>query len=171
MVNMKSEIQTNPSARYLLCSHSVSDKMLDKVKDQVKTFMVSKQKDELYSKFINWQKKNNEIAVLTLYAFADIPLPKQFDIVFQIDNPQNYTEINYSVTQGIFNGYISINELSQGHKHILILEFKDAVPDIFKILSDFDETKPYTNHKELGFCTKADFEFIRRKPKSDSLIQ
>jgi len=145
--------------------------MLDRVKNDVKSFMASRQKDDLYYQFIDWQKKSNEIAVLTTYAFADIPLPKQFDTIFQIDNPDNYTDINYTVTQAVINGWTSIPEMGHGHEHILVLEFKVSVPDIFDLLSDLDETKPYMINKELGFCSKADFEFIKKKLKFDRLKQ
>lgn len=86
---MQTEIQINPSERYLLCKYSLSDKMLESVKEDVKSFMANRQKDDLHYQFINWQKKNNEIVALTMYAFGDIVLPKQYDIVFQIDNVDN----------------------------------------------------------------------------------
>ena len=167
---MKTEAQTHPSDRYLLCSHSLSDKTLERVKDDVKSFLINRQRDDLFHQFMNWQKKRNEIAVLTMYAFADILLPKQFDIVFQIDNLSNYVNINYTIRQAIINGWTSTAEIGYGHKHVLILKFENSVPDIFNLLSDFNEAQQYKTNKELGFCAKSDFELIKEKLNSKDQI-
>ena len=139
--------------------------MLDRVKEDVKSFMANRQKDDLHYQFINWQKKSNEIVVLTMYAFGDVELPKQYDIVFQIDDVDNYIDINYTIRLAIFDGWHSVSEIGYGHKHILILEFESSIPHIFNLLSDFDDKKPDKNNKEIGFCSRTDFESIKEKLK------
>ncbi|TKK64106.1 hypothetical protein FC093_23320 [Ilyomonas limi] len=123
--------------------------------------MADRKKDNLYFEFINWQKQTNEIVVLTMYAYADILLPKYFDTIFQIDNPENFIETKFVIKQAVINGWTSVGEISHGHKHILVVEFPNSIPDILNLLSEFSYKKTIKNEIHLGFCNKIDFDAIK----------
>ena len=159
---MKTEIEINSSDRYLLCNYYFSDNVIDRVKDDVKAFMADREKDDKYFEFINWQKNNNEIVVLTMYAYDDILLPKKYDIVFQIDKPTNFVHTDLTITQAVLNGWTSVNQISRGHKHICVIQFNKTTDSIFSLLTHFDPKQPANNNIQLGFCDESDFEEIKK---------
>jgi hypothetical protein len=131
------------------------------VKEDVTSFMSTREKDDSYYQFINWRRKENEIVVLTEYANADVPLPINLDTIFQFDQPGNSIQLDFSITQAVFNGWMPINEISRGHKHFCIIEFSTAVPDLFQSLPLFD--KSFETGIRLGLCLAANFESIKTK--------
>jgi hypothetical protein len=60
-----------------------------------------KPRGSAYEKYVSWVRQENEIAVFTLYSYAELPVPKKFDIIFQLDNPENYVNVEYELTQSI----------------------------------------------------------------------
>ncbi|WP_153797014.1 hypothetical protein [Foetidibacter luteolus] len=142
-----------------------SEAMIKKVKADVKTFMNDKEKDELYYKFIDWEKQANEMMVLTMHAYADISLPKKFDTAFQINKPHNYVEATITINQAIINGWTSVNQIAHGHKHIIIIDFQSSVPNIFNLLPAFGDNGTTSNETKLGICSNIDFEAIKTNLK------
>ena len=131
--------------------------------------MVAREKDNLYYNFLDWQKKENEILVLTMYAFANIPIPQRFNIVFQVDNPDNFVETEYVITQAIINGWTSINQILRGHKHITVVEFANSIPDLCNLLSDFEDHTNDNKKIHLGFCDKEHFQTVKAKMKQSAV--
>ncbi|MCD9017137.1 hypothetical protein [Parachryseolinea silvisoli] len=124
-----------------------------------------KTKGPPYERYINWKRLNNEIAVFTLYAYADFPIPKTFDIIFQTDNPDNFIKIDYELVQSIHEAWFPLDTVDHGHKHLCIFRFADTVPDILNLLHKGNEkfsTAP-KGQKKLGFCNSKDFESIRKR--------
>jgi hypothetical protein len=158
---MEPDIQINSSDRYLICNYSFSDKMIDIVKEDVKAFMADREKDDKYFEFINWQKIDNEIVVLTMYAYDDILLPKKYGTVFQIDKPTNFVHTDFIITQAVLNGWTGVNKISRGHKHICVIQFNKAVDNIFSLLTHFSPEQTTYNNIQLGLCGKNDFEEIK----------
>ena len=156
-------MEINSSDRYLLCNYSFSDKVIDRVKKDVKAFMADREKDDKYFEFINWQKSDNEIVILTMYAYNDILLPKKYDTVFQIDKPANFVHTDFTITQAVLNGWKSVNQFSRGHKHICVIQFNKAVDNIFSLLTHFDPKQPANDNIQLGFCDENDFEEIKTR--------
>ncbi len=160
---METEIKANSFDRYLLCNYSFSDKMIGSVRADVKAFMADKEKDDKYYEFINWEKTENEIVVLTMYAYDDILLPKKYNIVFQIDKPSNFVNLDFTITQAIWNSWTGVNKISRGHKHICVIRFDKAVDNIFNLLTYFDPKRTVHDNIELGLCDKNDFEEIKTR--------
>jgi hypothetical protein len=149
---MQRENEIPVSERYLLCNCIFSGGMVKQIKSDVKKFMSDREKDDCYRQFINWKQKKNEIVVLTMYAYADLLLPKKFDTVFHIRKPDESVNAEFSITQAVLDGRFPVNEINHGHKHVVIIEFEGAVPGIF----DRDKV-------ELGFCNSSDFNSIKEK--------
>jgi hypothetical protein len=167
---METEIKVNSSERYMLCNYSFSDKMIDRVKADVISFMAEREKDDKYFEFIDWKKTATEILVLTMYAYDDILLPKMYDTVFQIDKPSNFANLDFTITQAVFNGWAGVNQISKGHKHICVIQFDKAVHSIFNLLTYFDPKRTAHDNIQLGFCDKNDFEEIKTKLGNDIFI-
>jgi hypothetical protein len=156
---MQTEIEANKSDHYLLCNYRFSDEAIETVKADVISFMSNREKDEDYFRFINWQKTERELVVLTMYAYDDIQLPKKFDIVFQIENSDNFIQVDFTITQAIINGWTPLNQISRGHRHICVIEFYYDIPAIFQSVPLFDKT--LQSGVQLGFCDKTNFENIK----------
>ena len=164
---------TNPDQNifdwYLFCACSFSDKWVKKIKADLKVFMANREKDALYYDFINWKRTPNEIVVWTMHAYEDISLPKHFNVVFQLDNTDNFVEEEYVIKKVIVNDWMATSQISRGHKHIAILEFSNSVPGIFNLLPSADN---YISSKEtvnLGLCDKEHFESIKVKMEQRSV--
>lgn len=164
---MRTEEQCKSSERFLYADEYFSDKAIKIWKAE----SIKRCKDKVtgipYEKYINWTQDENEIAVFTMYAYADFKIPKRFDIIFQLDNPDDFIEINYELIQSIHEAWLPLETVDHGHKHLCILKFESAVPDILRILHKGEE-KFSTVPKEqpnLGFCNSKDFEQIKIRIK------
>ena len=162
---MRSEIECKPSERYLHVDSYWSDDVI-KIwqRECIKRFK-DREKDNYYYKFINWKRSENEIAVFTLYAYADFSIPKYFDCVFEIDNPEKFINVRFKLTQSIWENWAPIGTIDDGHKHLVVLEFPDKVPDIFKILhfekNKFSSRPP--KYFTLGLCQLSDLNEINQR--------
>ena len=118
------------------------------------------EKTEEYRNYVNWVRKENEIAVFSLYAYADLYLNKKFDVVFDIDYPEKSAITGFRIKQSIFEGRLPIDAISHGHKHLFILEFENGVPDLIYDLYKTDALEVVMPEKytRIGLGTYESFE-------------
>jgi len=123
-----------------------------------------KKKDDLYLKYIDWQENNQEVALFTSYAYADLKIPKKFDCIFDFKNPEKFCKSKMILTQSIWESYYPIDSLEDGHKHIAIFRFEDKIPDIIEKLPQEDEA--FSGISEnlliLGVCQFTDYLMIKK---------
>ena len=166
---MRSEEECPKEGRYLFCDTYLSDTGIElSQKDVIKRF-TNREKNDLYRKYINWKRNSNEIIVFTMYAYADLRLNKKFDCIFNYDNPNEFVKKKFTLTQSLFEGWAPIDTIEDGHKHLIILEFENEIPEIiFKLHKEntLRDTRPKT-HTKLGFCSEEDFEFISNNIKKN----
>lgn len=105
---MRTEEQCIPSERFLFADEYFSDKAVAIWQSECIKRCKDKQKEEAYERYINWVRKENEIAVFTLYAYADFDIPKKFDIIFYLDNPSEFLKIDYELTQSIHEAWFPL---------------------------------------------------------------
>jgi hypothetical protein len=162
---MRTEEQCKPSQRFLFADEYFSDKAIAIWKAECIKRCKDKTKGQAYEKYINWIRQENEIAVFTLYAYADFNIPKKFDIIFHLDNPKEFLRIDYELTQSIHEAWFPLDTVDNGHKHLCIFLFDKSLPDILNILHKEEEkflTKP-KGQKLLGFCNFKDFDAITKR--------
>lgn len=169
---MRTEEQAKPDQRFLFADERWSDKTIEIWQAETAKRLKDKPKDDAYHKYINWVRQENEIAVFTLYAYADFKIPKRFDIIFELSKPNNFIQVEYELTQSIYEGWLPINSIEDGHKHTCIFRFNTPVPSIFGLLNEC--TGRYSNIPKsspgLGFCISTDFPEIKsRKEKQMAL--
>jgi hypothetical protein len=119
-------------------------------------------KSSKYNAYIRWQRQPNELAVCTLYAYADFAIPKQFDCIFHVDNPREHLLPKFTLTQAIHEAWLPLAHVDHGHKHLCVFTFEGEVPAIFQFLHQ-EESKFSTVPKGqamLGFCQAADLPAI-----------
>lgn len=152
-----------PYNRFLQAIMRFPDKRIAAFKKDVIARCKNKEKDVTYKSFLNWSRQENEIAVFTTYAYSDLTVPKQFDCIFNYDNPEVYVEAKYTLTHSVWEGWYPISAIESGHKHLCILTFEHQIPDIIKDLHN--ETNQHSNwtwdaKKVLGLCQLSDIRSI-----------
>jgi hypothetical protein len=157
---MQTEANSPPESRYLMGVSVVRDRELSLLQSGVIEFMKKKTKDNAYQRYMHWEQATNEIAVLTAYAYADIPLPKTYDTIFHYRQPANVIHVTYTLTQAVFNGWMAIEELSHGHKHVIIIQFPDGIPPICDKLPAFRVGQGWDLTAPLGFSNFQDYAAI-----------
>ena len=162
---MRTEDQCEPSQRYLFSDAYFSDQAIDFCRQECEKRNKDPEKGEAHRRFINWRPNPHEIAVFTLYAYADLEIPKKFDIIFQVDDPAVFVQTTYELVQSIYEGWLPSNRVEHGHKHLSIFRFDNGLPEILHILHKEEgrTSSAPKGQKLLGFCHSKDFDQIKRR--------
>ena len=118
-------------------------------------FEVIKQEFEL---FIREIKNPNLISVGMYHSYANINLPKTYDIIFDITNKSRFWKQKVIVKYAYNYRDIFHSDLWQGHSSHLIIEVIGAVPVLFNELNTGFESK---SKSLIGLCSESDWEFIK----------
>lgn len=159
---MLTEKQCKQNQRYLFADEYFSDKVIDIWKSECLKRCEDKEKSSAYERYLSWTRQQNEIAVFTLYAYADLEIPKKFDIIFHTDDPKDFVRVEYELTQSIHEAWFPIDSVDHGHKHLCVFRFHKEPPDILKTLHEEYEkfsTVP-KGQRSLGFCNSSDLSAI-----------
>lgn len=164
---MRSEQDCKPQERYLFTEAMFSEATMAIWQGECINRLRNKDKDAAYYRFTNWVKAENEIALFTMYAYADFAIPKRFDFVFDLDNPSDFTITPFTLTQSIYEGWYPIEYVEDGHKHLCIFEFEKAIPHLIQRLhvnkGKFYDVPPKS--LRIGLCQSADFVAIKDRIK------
>ena len=165
---MNTEKQTKSHQKFLQAAMTFSDKTIKYWKKETIERFKNREKTDAFHRYINWERKSNEIAVFTLYAFDNLDIPQAMNCIFHYDNPEIYVKANFVISQSISEGWFPFDCIESGHKHLCILTFDSEVPDIFNSLHC--ETQKYStwsiSEPMLGLCNYDDIQAIidrRRK--------
>lgn len=169
---MKNEENQTKNEQFLLSDTYLSDKGIELSQNAIIKRYTDRDKNEFYQKYTGWKRKENEIIVFTLYAYADLKLNQEFDCIFNYDNPDEFVFEKFILTQSIYEGWIPTNTVENGHKHLLVFRFENEIPKIlFKLHKEdtFGDTRPKI-YTKLGFCNQKDFEAIANNLKKRHLL-
>lgn len=161
---MRRESDCPPEERYLFANVALAPKVIASWKERCREMHEKRDKGEAYRNFMEWEPQANEMAIYTQFAYADLEMPRTFDCVFHLDSREEFTETSIMLLQSVWNGWIPINGLDHGHRHLCIFRFDDGVPAILDklfVLNERDAPIPKDSPR-LAFCTMGDFEFIKR---------
>lgn len=157
-------METKAEERFLFADEYISERSISFWQKEAVKRRRDKEKDEAYERFINWKKQANEIAVITLYSYADFRVPRKFDVVFDFGRPDEFIQANYQLTQSVWEGWYPVNFIDRGHKHICVFSFDDKIPDLLFKMKQRDglNEQDGDNFKKLGFCNMRDYDSIAR---------
>ena len=105
--------------------------------------------------FISWKKSPNDIVLVTLYAYADLPIPKNFNCIFNYNNPEIFVRAEFTISHAILfmtGVFAPFETIGNGHKHICVLTFKDHIPDVFQTIGITDSNLRGDFSRQLGLC-------------------
>lgn len=170
---MRSEEQCKAHEKYLLADMLLSDEVLNAwQKDTQKRYKHNTQTFAAYQKYMHWKRGINEAAIFTLYAYADFSVPKTFDCIFYIDHPEVHVRTPYVLSQCIWEGWLPVDFVDDGHKHLCIFTFEEGIPDIIRQLPP--EIRDYHLRKNtirLGLCQFADLQAIIDRKTKEAILK
>lgn len=169
---MLDENKVETSYRYLIATGLVSDKLIENASRKGFDFIKDGSYVDKVEAFLKRPKSKNDIAVFTTYAYADIAIPRTFDVIFDYNNVDNYVESRFTVVYS-FNYAITFFYLFEwidhGHRHICVLEFENEIPSILNSLPNIQVDT--SGQIRICFCQKQDFEAIRNNLKRPKLTE
>jgi hypothetical protein len=97
------------------------------------------------------------IHLVVIAAYADLPLGKEYDILFRLRPPHD-PEPTRAVLCHVVNWGLPWHEVSHGHHQICVFEFPEGVPSLIQDLHV--ETDDGRSVPRLGLCSRASWEYI-----------
>ena len=163
-ISYENELDIEPAQRYLLIQDRIpfnfpanreflkresydkhSDVEFEKLKQEFESLLRERENKKLLSVGIN-------------YSYANIALPKTYDIIFDSRDLTKYWE-QKTIVRYAFNYRTYFHtDLWRGHHSHCLIEIIGKIPDIF---NELPENNGGMNlHKGIGLCTKYDWQFI-----------
>lgn len=139
-----------------------SETGIQAVKETVAKRFANREKDGFYFDFMKWKKTENQLLVATFRAPEEILLPESLDCIFKRDHPGEPVFTEFQIIHSLCNGWIPAGSISKGNNHILVLEFKERIPEMLHPLhveDQFAPTAPFTRAR-FGLCRSTDFPGI-----------
>ena len=161
---MLAESESKITQRFLQTNCIFDEEAIEIWQKECRYRCTKKEKNEAYFKYLNWRKDKNEIALFTLYAYADLRIPKKFDCIFDYRNPERFYEAKMEITQSIWEAWFPLNSIDHGHKHLVIFKFEEKIPEI--IFELHKEKKKFSSVPNdslmLGICQIEDYNKIKK---------
>ena len=98
---MQTEAQCPPTGRFLLADELLTDRAIRFIQAECVRRNRGKEATAAYQQFTGWVRQANQVALFTLYAYADLAVPKKYDCLFNYNNPAQFVraacELTYSI--------------------------------------------------------------------------
>lgn len=161
---MQTEAECPPNDKFLLADELLTDRAIRFIQAECVRRNRGREATTAYQQFAGWVRQANQVALFTLYAYADLALPKKYDCLFNYDDPAQFVRVAYELTHSIWEGWLPLDQIEHGHKHICVLTFPDQISDIVHLLyqEDGDFTSQLFHKFKMGLCDFTDFDAITR---------
>ena len=156
---MRSIEETPQAERYLKAISRISkDNYERNSKPIIKKFLHTKGVDQVTAnQLLDDPFTENTVLLFCLYSYADIPLNSQFQIIFDLNNPDDFQETNITLNLVALNGTLPVNQIDHGHKSYSFFKFEKKVPWLIERLT------PVEFENEIGICKSEDWPTIKKK--------
>ena len=94
------------------------------------------------------------------FAYADLPLGKQFDVVFPKDRPQEGVRCESRIVAATQQWGKPLTEIPDGWKTICLVEFPHGIPEFVRELPVVDDW--HKNAKWVCVCDAATWDCLKR---------
>lgn len=101
------------------------------------------------------------------YAYADLILPKQFGIVFDLQRPETGVKTEIIITAATQQFALRSGEIAHGWQTICVIDFPRGVPPI---VDELPELNSWKNIPRLGICEGYAYGTIARSLKQARMI-
>ena len=92
------------------------------------------------------------------FSYADLSLPKQFDCVFDLSNPQRVEQAEILITAATQQFAKPVDLLDDGWKTICVIEFPGGVPTLVDEMPTVDSW--YKSELKLGVCNDTAYPVV-----------
>lgn len=161
---MLTEAKSKISQRFLQTDSRFGKEAINIWQRECRSRCAKKEKTEVYFRYLDWKESEKEIALFTMYAYADFKIPKEFSCIFDCRNPERYCESKIILTQSIWEGWHPIDYIDHGHKHLTVFRFEEEIPKL--ILELHQEKQKFSsapkNSLLLGICQIEDYKTITK---------
>lgn len=114
-------------------------------------------------KFLSWERQDNQIVTYNGYGYCDTEIPKTYDFLIDLDDPQGGIDTEVTIVHAIYNGVVPLNTIEHGHKTVCVLEFSGGIPERLDLLLPFEES---AFKFRFGLCSKTDKAAILERIKN-----
>jgi len=153
---------SRPEGFFIECVCFFSAASLVDIRNQLEEFSIKRDLEADASWLEDLQNSSTRLAVLSMYAQANVMIPVSFDTIFEIGNPENAEHTFVEIEKAIWNGNHIHHMIEMGHKHILILDFLKGKPELINQLAE-SRSNYQRDGIRLGLCDAQDWEFIKKK--------
>jgi hypothetical protein len=151
-----------PNCRFLLADERLTDRAIRVMQAECVRRNRSKPATAAYQQFTDWSRQANQVVLFTPYAYADLAVPRKYDCLFNYDDPAQFVRVGYELTQSIWEGWLPLDQVELGYKHLCVLTFPDRVPDMLHRL--YPEEGGFASQGfhpfRVGLCDFTDFDAI-----------
>ena len=161
------EFDIEPIERYLILEEKVPFVFPESI-DFLKRERYNRLSDEEFacikqefSSFLKEKYNKKLLSVSIVRSYANIKLPKVYDIVFDANDLSQYWECKVIVKYAFNFRILFHTDLWRGHHSHCFIEIIGNIPEIFDELP-LNETE-VRSYRDIGLCTKFDWQYIRNK--------
>lgn len=160
-----SENKISPEERYLIIDCLIPFKFPTSTSDLKKERYPRKTEPEFeallqdFNLFIEENNNSNFLSVGMFKSYANIDLPKTYNIIFDINDKKRFWKEDIVVKYAYNYKDIFHLDLWYGHSSHLIIKAKKKLPQIFEELSPNPRQQSKTI---IGLCNQNDWEFIQK---------
>lgn len=160
---MLKESDSKITQRFLQTDCRFGTEAIDIWKRECRSRCANKEKTKAYDKYLNWSPSELEIALFSLYAYADLEIPKTFSCIFDYRNPEINEQTQLTITQSIWECWFPLNTIDHGHKHLIVANFENEIPNLISELHEEKEkfSSVPIGSLVLGICQIEDYEKIK----------
>lgn len=98
---MQIEAQCPPDGRFLLADELLTDRAIRFIQAECVRRNRGKELTSAYQQFVSWVLQANQVTFFTLYAYADLTVPKKYNCLFNYDDPAQFVRVTYELTHSI----------------------------------------------------------------------
>lgn len=162
---MLAEEESKISNRFLYVNCRFGKEAIEIWQQETISRFLKKNKNDAYFEYLKWKETHNEIALFTMYAYADFYVPKKFNCIFNYKNPEIFCESKMTLTQSIWEGWLPMKRIEHGYKHLAIFKFEEEIP---KLINDlYLEQEKFSSlpndYFVLGICQFNDYNSIKKR--------
>ncbi len=142
--HMRSEADTPVEQRFLMVLGRLSEGMVRQLEEEEMPLWLERARGRGEdSNLAPWERfskrdRSQDHAFYTLYAYADIPLGRRYDCVFQRDGGPAI-RVSCRVDHAVFEGGFPTDQVEHGHKHVVFLSFDGPLPKCIPTFQRWEE--------------------------------
>lgn len=165
---MRSIEDTPPEERWLMATDVLSPRGVERLRKWVAKSATTGPVESVYQEqlqsFLEGDVRDC-LTVFTLYAYADIPLGTNYDLVFDPETGR-CEGTRLELCHAILHYGVAVPRLDHGHKYFCLFACPEGVPPLFNELPVSHDHRAIEAEQQIGLCMSSDWPAIRHNCQS-----